>query len=278
MALYAAKVADACRFIETAETEPKLPELSALAGLSPSHFHRIFKTITGVTPKAYATGHRHKRVRDNLGHSETVTEAIFASGFNSNGRFYATSPQTLGMTPTAFRSGGTNTKMVFALAKCSLGCILIAATDKGVSAILLGDDPEAVLRDLQDRFPNAELTGGDKKFNALTAKVVAYVERPQRPFDLPLDVQGTVFQHQVWAALRKIPAGSTASYTDIAKLIGKPASVRAVAAACGANPVAIVIPCHRVVRNDGTLSGYRWGIERKRKLLDLEAKPQKKRD
>ena len=269
---YAAIVAKACRTIETAEVQPTLAELAREAGLSAFHFHRIFKATTGVTPKAYATAHRQTRVRKNLKSASTVTEAIYDSGFNSSGRFYATSDTALGMSPKSFRNGGANSDVRFAIAGCSLGAILVAATAKGVTAILLGDDPDALARDLQDRFPNANLIGGDKTFERLVAKVIAFVEAPRAKFDLPLDVQGTAFQHRVWQTLRDIPAGSTASYADIAKRIGKPKAVRAVAGACAANAVAIAIPCHRVVRTDGSLSGYRWGVKRKRALLARETK------
>lgn len=268
----AARIAEACRIIEASDEEPKLDELAAAVGISAYHFHRIFKSIVGVTPKAYAVAHRQRRVRDSLTRSKTVTEAIYDAGFNSNGRFYATSSQVLGMTPTDYRRGGQSAEIKFAIAECSLGSVLVAASGKGVCAILLGDDAEALLHDLQDRFPNAELIGGDRKFEQLTAKVIGFIERPGAVLDLPLDVRGTAFQHQVWQALREIPAGTTVSYAEIARRIGKPQSVRAVAAACGANPIAVAIPCHRVVRTDGALSGYRWGLKRKRALIDREAK------
>ncbi len=269
---YAVKVTEACRLIETAQDAPKLAHLAAVAGISPFHFHRIFKAIAGVTPKAYAVAHRHKRVRENLSRSTTVTEAIHDSGYNSNGRFYANASEFLGMPATDFRTGGANSNVKFAIAECSLGSILVAATAKGVCAILMGDNPETLLRDLQDRFPKAHLIGADRTFEKLAAKVIGFVERPSDRLDLPLDVRGTAFQYKVWQALRTIPAGSTASYSDIAKRIGKPKAVRAVAQACAGNPVAVAIPCHRVVRTDGALSGYRWGVARKRILLDREAK------
>jgi AraC family transcriptional regulator of adaptative response/methylated-DNA-[protein]-cysteine methyltransferase len=269
---HAAKVARACRLIETAEEAPNLETLAKAVGLSPYHFHRIFKATAGVTPKAYAVAHRQKRVRKNLKRSYSVTEAIYDAGFSSSGRFYADSSQVLGMTPTAFRTGAPNAEIRFAIGECSLGSILVATSAKGVSAILLGDDPDALARDLQDRFPRARLIGGDQDLKALVAKVVGFVEAPTASLDLPLDVRGTAFQHRVWAALRDIPPGSTASYAEIAKRAGSPGSVRAVAGACAANTLAVAIPCHRVVRSDGTLSGYRWGVARKRALLDREAK------
>ena len=268
----AAKVTAACRQIETAEVAPSLTQLAEVSGLSRYHFHRLFKSITGVTPKAYAAARRNARVRGELAGSKTVTEAIHNAGFNSNGRFYAASNALLGMTPADYREGGRNAVIRFAVGDCSLGSILVAVSPKGVCAVLLGNAPETLLRDLQDRFPKAELIGGDRAFDKLAAQVIAVVDEPSQRLDLPIDVRGTAFQHLVWTALRDIPPGATASYSDIAKRIGRPKSVRAVASACGANPVAVVIPCHRVVRSDGALSGYRWGIERKRALLQKEAK------
>lgn len=267
---HAAKVAAACRMIEGADTIPDLADLATAAGLSPYHFHRVFKAITGLTPRGYATAHRTQRVRDQLKRSDTVTEAIYDAGFNSNSRFYEKADAMLGMTPRDFRAGGANTQIQFAVGECSLGSILVAKSAKGVCAIMLGDDPDALVRDLQDRFPRAELIGGDAAFEALVAKVVGFVEAPSLGLDLPLDVRGTAFQQRVWQALRELPAGTTASYTEIAKRIGEPRAVRAVAAACAANPLAVAIPCHRVVKSDGALSGYRWGVERKRALLARE--------
>ena len=273
------KVAEACRQIEAAEDEPSLDQLALAAGLSPHHFHRIFKSILGVTPKAYALAHRQKRVRDKLSRSKTVTDAIYDSGFNSSGHFYAESTDVLGMTPSDFRAGGIDTDIRFAVETCSLGKILVAASDKGVCAIFLGDDRDELVGELRDRFPKARLIGSNRAFEKLTAKVVGFIEAPNASWDLPLDVRGTAFQHRVWQALRGIPAGETASYAEIAKRIGAPKAVRAVGTACGANPVAIAIPCHRVVRAGGATSGggYRWGIARKQTLLAREAKVKAKR-
>ena len=199
-----------------------LDQLADHAGLSLYHFHRVFKAITGVTPREYAASHRTKRVRSSLGKSDTVTEAIYDAGYNSNGRFYETSNEVLGMTPSNYRAGGTGAEIRFAVGECSLGSILVAASARGVCAILLGDDPAALARDLQDQFPQARLIGGDARFEQLVSKVVGFVEAPALGFELPLDVRGTAFQQRVWQALRKIPAGSTATYTDIAKRIGSP--------------------------------------------------------
>ncbi len=268
---YAEAVALACRTIEAAETPPSLAQLARGAELSPHHFHRIFKAVAGVTPKAYADAHRSQRVREELARSGTVTEAIYDAGFNSGGRFYEQAAGVLGMTPTRFRKGGERTTIRFAIGECSLGAILVAATDRGVCAILLGDDPDTLVRDLQDRFDRAELIGGDAGFEDLVAKAVGLVEHPGQGVDLPLDVRGTAFQQKVWQALRDIKAGDTASYSEVAQAIGAPRAVRAVAQACAANNLAIAIPCHRVVRNDGALSGYAWGVARKRALLDREA-------
>lgn len=268
---HAAAVAKACRLIEAAEELPSLDALAERASMSRFHFHRVFRSITGVTPRAYAAAHRARRVRDELSRAETVTDAIYGAGFGSSGRFYATSSEVLGMTPTDFRSGGHGAVIRFAVGECSLGSILVAATERGVCAILLGDDPDALARDLQDRFPKARLIGGDKGFEQLVARVVGFVERPALGLDLPLDVRGTAFQQRVWQALREVPPGVTTTYTKVAERIGAPKAVRAVAQACASNALAVAIPCHRVVRNDGALSGYRWGVQRKRALLDREA-------
>ncbi len=267
------RIAKACRMIAASEEMPSLAQLAKAVGLSLHHFHRLFKSVTGLTPRDYAAAHRTGRVRRALRQSKTVTEAIYDAGYNSGGRFYAEADAMLGMTPSTFRAGGSNEQIRFAVGQSSLGAILVAMSDKGVCAILLGDDPDGLLRDLQDRFPRAQLIGGDAGFEKAVAKVVGFVEQPTLGLDLPLDVRGTAFQQRVWRALRTIPAGKTASYTDIANTIGAPKAVRAVAGACAANPIAVAIPCHRVVRNDGALSGYRWGIERKRALLDKEASP-----
>lgn len=269
-AQHAAIVAAACRQIETCETLPALNSLAATAGLSPFHFHRLFKAATGLTPKAYATAHRSRKLRARLADGGSVTDALYDAGFNSNSRFYESADQLLGMKPTDYRAAGQNNDIRFAVGQCSLGAILVAQSERGICAILLGDDPHQLVCNLQDQFRKANLIGADREFEQLIASVVGFVEAPATGLNLPLDIRGTAFQERVWQALREIPAGSTASYAEIAQRIGAPTSMRAVAQACGANRLAVAIPCHRVVRSDGNLSGYRWGVERKRQLLERE--------
>ncbi|MBP5943007.1 MULTISPECIES: bifunctional DNA-binding transcriptional regulator/O6-methylguanine-DNA methyltransferase Ada [Pseudomonas] len=273
LAQHAAVVAVACRQIESADTLPALNELAATAGLSPFHFHRVFKAATGLTPKGYASAHRSRRVRERLADGGSVTDALYDAGFNSNSRFYESADHLLGMKPGDYRAAGQNNDIRFAVGQCSLGAILVAQSERGVCAILLGDDPHQLVCDLQDQFRKANLIGADAEFEQLIAKVVGFIEAPAIGLELPLDVRGTAFQERVWQALREIPVGSTASYADIAQRIGAPTSMRAVAQACGANRLAVAIPCHRVVRSDGNLSGYRWGVERKRQLLERETQP-----
>lgn len=260
-----------CRHIEQAERIPRLQELAARAGLSPYHLHRVFKAVTGLTPHAYALAHRARRVRSALARGDAVTEAIYEAGYTSGGPFYAESKRVLGMTPTRYRDGGARTTIRFAVGQCSLGAILVAASEHGVCAILLGDEPEALIGELQTRFAQARLIGGDGDFERLVALVVGFVESPAKGLDLPLDIRGTAFQQRVWQALQTIPAGQTITYAGLAQCIGAPQGARAVAAACAANTLAVAIPCHRVVRTDGGLAGYRWGIARKKALLEREA-------
>ncbi|WP_171207891.1 MULTISPECIES: bifunctional DNA-binding transcriptional regulator/O6-methylguanine-DNA methyltransferase Ada [unclassified Ruegeria] len=265
-------IAQACRVIEEAEEEPSLSELANRFHVSPFHFQRKFKATLGVTPKAYAKAHRIENFRANLARNEgSITSAIYDAGYNSSSRVYETATKTLGMTPTRFRNGGKDVRILFAIGESSLGSVLVASTEKGVCALLFGDTPEQVLEDLQSRFPNADLIGDDQNYQQVIGHVIRFVDDPSRGFDLPLDIRGTAFQQRVWEALRDIPAGTTASYRDIAAKIGAPNSFRAVAQACGANNIAVAVPCHRVVHTDGGLSGYRWGIARKRSLLKREA-------
>lgn len=270
---HAAAVAEACRALEASSEPLSLDELAAVAGLSRHHFHRLFKSQTGVTPQAYAAGLRQGRVAQKLAEGEAVTAAIYQAGYASSSSFYDTSIAALGMSPKSVRSKGQGVVIRFAVGDCWLGSILVAATTRGVCAILMGDAPEPLVRDLQDRFPKAEFIGADASFEASVAAVVGFVAQPRLGLQLPLDIQGTAFQLRVWQALQSIPAGSTTTYTEIAQRIGRPGAVRAVAQACGANPLAVAIPCHRVVRLDGDLAGYRWGISRKSELLHRERMP-----
>jgi AraC family transcriptional regulator of adaptative response/methylated-DNA-[protein]-cysteine methyltransferase len=274
-ARHAALIVQACHLIEQAETPPTLDELAAKVGLSAFHFHRLFKAETGLTPKAYANAFRARRLRSALdapsGADGSITDAIYDAGFNANSRFYETSDARLGMQPREYRAGGRNARIRFAVGQTSLGAILVAQSERGICAILLDDDPDRLVRDLQDRFPKAQLIGGDRGFEQLIAQVVGFIEAPALGLNLPLDVRGTAFQERVWKALCEIPPGAVVSYTQIAARIGSPKAVRAVAKACGANAIAVAIPCHRVVRKDGDLSGYRWGVERKRELLERES-------
>ncbi|WP_211091354.1 bifunctional DNA-binding transcriptional regulator/O6-methylguanine-DNA methyltransferase Ada [Pseudothauera rhizosphaerae] len=269
-ARHAALVAELCRYIDAAETPPTLDQLAARAGLSAWHLQRVFKAATGLSPRAWAAARRAERLRTALAGGARVTDALYEAGYGSSGRLYEDADAALGMSPGQYRAGGRDAEIRFALGQCSLGAILVARSVRGVCAIALGDDPQALLDELQARFPAATLIGADADFEALVARVVGLVEAPATGADLPLDIRGTAFQQRVWQALRRIPPGETVSYAELARRIGAPAAVRAVAGACAANPLAVAIPCHRVVRSDGGLAGYRWGVARKRALLERE--------
>ncbi len=260
----------ACKMIRASEEPLALAALARAVGMSPFHFHRVFRKATGVTPRAFAAASRAERTAAKLRIAPTVTEAIYAAGFNSASRFYEDAGARLGMTPGQLRRGGDGVTIRFAVGACSLGAILVAASDRGICAIAIGDDPDALSRELQNRFPRAAIVGADPEFERMVARIVGFVEAPREGLDLPLDIRGTAFQQRVWQALRAIPAGRTASYAEIAEAIGRPGASRAVARACSQNPLAVAIPCHRVVRKDGDISGYRWGVARKRTLLDRE--------
>lgn len=266
----ASQIEELCRLIETSEEEPNLKQLAQSIGASPSFTQRLFKSIVGITPKKYAEEHRRQRVRETLQTSRSITDAIYASGYGSPARFYSSAKDALGMQPHIYRKGGTDEVIRFAIAESSLGPVLVAATEQGLCSILMDDDPQVLIDELARRFPAATLAGALPDFDALVAKVVTQVQHPAGPFDLPLDIRGTAFQQRVWQALLQIPAGKTANYAEIAKRIGQPTAARAVAGACAANHLAVVVPCHRVVRRDGGISGYRWGVERKRLLLERE--------
>ncbi|MDJ0514490.1 MAG: bifunctional DNA-binding transcriptional regulator/O6-methylguanine-DNA methyltransferase Ada [Methyloceanibacter sp.] len=268
--VWAERVEKACRLIEESETTMTLSDLARAVGSSAHHFHRQFKNALGITPKAYAAALQDHRVRVALSRGATVTEALYEAGFSSSGRFYSGQSAALGMAPDTFRKGGVSEDLTFATAPCSLGVVLAAASKKGLCAILLGESPDVLADDLRALFPKATLTGGDTAFAATMAAAVALVDRPGKQLELPLDIRGTAFQRRVWETLRKIPAGETQSYSELATAIGAPGAVRAVASACAANKLAVAIPCHRVIRRDGSVSGYRWGADRKRALLEKE--------
>ena len=264
-------VAAACRRIEEAEEALSLGELADGVGLSPHHFHRLFKAVTGLTPKGYGDAHRAKRVRAALARGAQVTEALYDAGFGSSGRFYAAADAALGMRPAVYRKGGEAAQIRYGIGRSSLGRVLAAASDRGICSIMLGDDDSALVADLERRFPNARMIEADAYFQMTVDAVVAMVEEPAGGLALPLDIRGTAFQRRVWQALQAIPVGETRSYAGLAEAIGAPRAARAVAAACAANKLAVVVPCHRVVAADGSMGGYRWGVERKRALLDKEA-------
>jgi AraC family transcriptional regulator of adaptative response/methylated-DNA-[protein]-cysteine methyltransferase len=275
-------VAKACRLLESCEQPHSLKEIAQSVGLSPFHFHRVFKATLGMTPRQYAEGIRTRRVRESLHAGGTVTDAVYDAGYQSSSRFYESAKSTLGMSPSTFRRKGEGVVIRFAVGRSSLGSVLVGATDRGICAIFLDDDPGYLIQCLRERFKRAEVIQADAAFDEIIARVVQYVDMRVPRLDLPLDIQGTAFQMRVWQELQKIPFGSTVSYSEIAARMGSPGSVRAVASACAANTVAIAVPCHRVLKSDGSISGYRWGPERKKELLAREAReehsPAKLRD
>jgi AraC family transcriptional regulator of adaptative response/methylated-DNA-[protein]-cysteine methyltransferase len=264
------KIIRACRIIEESETSIKLDELAAQVGLSHYHFHRLFKKIVGVTPKKYGARQQSQRFQKNLKTSPSVTDAIYSAGFGSSGSVYDKNQDTLAMKPTVYRKGGDGITITYGLAQCYLGWVIVAATDRGICAIEFGDDPDTLPEQVQARFPNAQLNKADTGFKTILRDVVDFIESPKDTFRVPLDIRGTAFQQQVWEILRQIRPGETMSYTAVAERMGKPNAVRAVASACASNKLAVVIPCHRVVSKTGKTGGYRWGPERKKRLLESE--------
>lgn len=260
-----------CRLMEGSEGSPSMESMARRVGVSPSHAHRTFKDETGVTPGNYLAALRRQKIQKDLPVAESVTEAIYSAGYGSPARFYAASRSVLGMNARAYRNRGEGETIRFALAACSLGALLVAASELGVCAILLGDEPSELVEDLARRFSKANLEAGVCDFDEWVAVVVGLVDQPSCKVDLPLDIRGTVFQQRVWEALRRIPPGKTMTYSEVARELGDPKAARAVASACAKNPLAVAVPCHRVVRRGGALSGYRWGVERKRQLLERES-------
>ena len=267
-----AAIRQACALIDAAETPPSLNELAEAVGLSPYHFHRLFKEVVGVTPKAYAAAKRAGRVQEELAAGTPVTEALYGAGYGSSSRLYEQSRATLGMTPSAFRKGGAGAEIRWSIAETPLGRLIVAATAEGVCMIEFGTSEAELEARLAERFPQAQRVRADAELAAQIAAVADFVELPSRGLSLPLEIQGTAFQRRVWQELQAIPPGETASYGEVARRLGQPKAVRAVAQACAANGLALAIPCHRVIGSDGSVAGYRWGVERKRALLDKEAK------
>lgn len=271
--LHEGLVTELCQWIRETDVPPNLKALAAKAQMSPFHLHRVFKKVTGLTPHRYARAVRQARVQRTLASATTVTEAVFAAGYNSSAPFYAEATEFLGMPPKARLGGGKDMAISFGIADCSLGKVLVATSELGICAVLLADHADPLLDDLKQRFPRASVVQGDASLSDALQQVVAYIDNPGGAVDLPLDVRGTVFQQRVWNALREIPAGATASYSEIAKRLGDPNAARAVGRACGANPLAVLIPCHRAVSKSGSLTGYRWSLGRKQQLLDRERTP-----
>jgi AraC family transcriptional regulator, regulatory protein of adaptative response / methylated-DNA-[protein]-cysteine methyltransferase len=267
---HVAAVEKACALLRMSETMPSLAELARAAAISRFHFHRVFKQVTGTTPRDYARMHRLGGFARQLEAGEKISEAIYASGFGSSSRAYEAAPSALGMTPAARRKGGAGETIRFVTVPTSIGWALVAATRRGVSLTALGDDREQLAAMVPARFPAAELVPEDPGLKDWAERIVRFITAPSQTVDLPLDIRGTAFQAQVWRALQKIPLGQTATYSEIARALGQPRAVRAVARACAANDLALLVPCHRVIREDGDLAGYRWGIERKRALLARE--------
>lgn len=263
-------IQNACALIESAEEPLRLNELAAAVGLSPSYFHRQFKLLVGVTPNEYLAQKRIKRLRDQLQTGRSVTDAIYQAGYGSGSRVYEASKGTLGMTPGKYIAGGKGLTIRFTVAESALGKLLVASTDQGICCIEFGDSKKKLNGSLQDRFPAARLKEDKAKLRYWVREIANFIQTPEYGLNLPLVIQGTAFQRRVWKALQAIPLGQTASYSDVAKAIGKPKAHRAVAQACGANKLALAIPCHRVVRSNGKLGGYRWGVDRKRRLLERE--------
>ncbi|MDX1608997.1 MAG: bifunctional DNA-binding transcriptional regulator/O6-methylguanine-DNA methyltransferase Ada [Halofilum sp. (in: g-proteobacteria)] len=267
---HARAVVRACRRLETADAPPTLAALAAEAGLSRWHFQRVFKAAVGVTPRQYFAGQRAERFRAGLQSGDRVTDAIYAAGFGSGSSAYASARDELAMTPSDYRAGGTGLELRYGIARCELGWVAVATTGRGICAIEFDDTAEALPERLRAGFPRARLEPAGTELDTLLRDVVALVESPGAAIELPLDIRGTAFRRRVWNALRAVPPGQTVSYAELAARIGRPTAARAVAAACAANRVAVAVPCHRAVRADGGLAGYRWGVARKRALLERE--------
>ena len=265
-----ARVRASCRAIETAEAPPRLTALAAAAGLSRFHFQRLFKREVGVTPREYYVAHRRERFQRALAAGESVDAAVYGAGFGSASRVYERADALLGMSPAVYARGAAGEQIRCGFARSALGWIAVAATDRGVCAIELGSGRAALAERLAERFPRAAIDAADNSLGTYLAAIVAFIERPAQALRLPLDIRGTAFQQRVWRALQSVPPGETTSYGALARSVGRPAAARAVARACATNPVALAIPCHRAIAADGSSGGYRWGVQRKRALLERE--------
>ncbi|MEW4526121.1 bifunctional DNA-binding transcriptional regulator/O6-methylguanine-DNA methyltransferase Ada [Maioricimonas sp. JC845] len=260
-----------CRTIDAADTPPSLNDLARTVGLSPGYLHRLFRRSLGMTPREYADAARAERFREHLQRREPVTRALHSAGYQSASSVYESAGETLGMTPATYRDGGRGERLHATVVQCTLGWVAVAATQRGLCLVELTDDPDAAQQFVAARFPHATIEPNDDEFRQCVTQLIACLDGLDDGQQLPLDLQGTVFQRRVWTLLCKIPPGETITYTELARRLGKPNAARAVASACAANQLAVVVPCHRVVRTDGDLSGYRWGVERKRNLLDRES-------
>ncbi len=262
-----------CKVIEESDGEPMtLAKLSQEVGVSPFHLQRTFKGVMGITPSQFAEECRIRKFRKSVRTGGAITQAIYDAGYGSSSRLYEGAASQLGMTPATYGKGGKGAVINYAVVECHLGHLLVAATSKGVCSVKLGDTPEQLANDLANEFPSATISRNQQSLNPSVRSVVNYLSHKTPHIDLPLDIQATAFQRQVWEQLRAIPYGETYSYTQVAKAIGQEKAVRAVARACATNPVALIIPCHRVIREDSSLGGYRWGLDRKKQLLKAEKK------
>ncbi|MHC5774224.1 bifunctional DNA-binding transcriptional regulator/O6-methylguanine-DNA methyltransferase Ada [Nostoc sp.] len=267
-----AKVLAVCRYIEAqGDRIPTLSELSSEVEMSPSYLQRIFKQIIGVSPFKYADALRSQRLKQRLQEGEEIAHAVYDTGYGSSSQLYEKAPKQLGMTPKTYQQAGKTISIVYAIAPCPLGYLLVATTEKGICAVKLGDEADKLEHILIKEFHQAHIMRDDHTHKEWIEAILNFISGDETHLDLPLDIRGTAFQKQVWEALQKIPYGETCTYTDIARNIAKPQAVRAVGNACGANPIALIVPCHRVLRSDGSLGGYHWGIERKQKLLIQES-------
>jgi len=265
-----------CRLLNSNESESlKLPELASQAGVSPFHLQRTFKRVMGISPRQYLAARKIDNFKTHVRKGESVTTSLYESGFNSSSRLYEHAAEELGMTPATYSRGGRGVNISYTTTASPMGRLLVAVTERGVCAVRMADNDAELEKDLRAEFPNAELKRDDSALRESVQKILSHLEKKESRLDLPLDIKATAFQRQVWEHLRSIPYGETVSYGDVAKALGKPGAVRAVGRACATNPVALVIPCHRVVREDKTLGGYRWGLDRKKKLLEHERRAQK---